>query len=134
MTVPERSDEESGDSGHYAFEDPPPFESAPPEPTSFVKATHESGERPKKRRKKKKANGLLAEVAGEAEEVLARNRKLLKQILVSLAILAVVLAIVAAFALGRVSAAVDRSWAIVGGLLLVAVAAGYLFGRNGRSG
>jgi carbon monoxide dehydrogenase subunit G len=44
------------------------------------------------------------------------------------------LAIIVSFTLGRVSVTFDQRWMISGGLMLVAVAAGYLFGRNSRSG
>jgi hypothetical protein len=83
------------DAGMYAMEDPPSDEPASV-PSAFVEAKHDSGDRPKKPRKKKRSDDLLGEVAGEAKEVLARNRDLVKTSLITLAILAVVLGIVAA--------------------------------------
>ena len=45
---------------------------------------------------------------------------------------AVLLAVSASFAAGRVSAQFDQSWTIVGALLLATIAAGYLLGRASR--
>jgi carbon monoxide dehydrogenase subunit G len=47
---------------------------------------------------------------------------------------AVLLAVAASFAAGRVSAQFDQSWTIIGALLLATIAAGYLLGRASAKG
>lgn len=95
MTVPAAEEEVEGDeAGMYAMEDPP-SDGPEPVPTAFVRSKNESADRPEKRRKKRSSD-LLEQVAGEAEEVLARNRGLVKKSLITLAILAILLGIVAA--------------------------------------